>query len=87
MELERREEAKVFFKASIQNNRAGFGSVMREIALADLHAQLDADPENLGLLNAVASLYNIKKEYKKSIHKIHNRFLTFIHCCRGHPHC
>ena len=67
MELERREEAKVFFKASIQNNRAGFGSVMREIALADLHAQLDADPENLGLLNAVASFYNIKKEYKKAL--------------------
>ena len=67
MELERREEAKVFFKTSIQHNRAKFGSVMREIALADLHAQLDADPENLGLLNAVASFYNIKKEYKKAL--------------------
>ena len=40
---------------------------MQEIALIDLHSQLDADPENLGLLNAVASFYNIKKEYKKSL--------------------
>ena len=40
---------------------------MQEIALIDLHSQLDADPENLGLLNAVASFYNIRKDYKKSL--------------------
>jgi len=67
MELERRKEAKVFFKAAIKNNRAQFSSIVQEIALIDLHSQLDADPENLGLLNAVASFYNIKKEYKKSL--------------------
>ncbi|HIB44086.1 MAG TPA: spermidine synthase [Nitrospina sp.] len=67
MELERRKEAKVFFKAAIKNNRAQFSSIMQEIALVDLHSQLDADPENLGLLNAVASFYNIRKEYKKSL--------------------
>ena len=67
MELERRKEAKVFFKAAIKNNRAQFSSIIQEIALIDLHSQLDADPENLGLLNAVASFYNIKKEYKKSL--------------------
>ncbi len=67
MELGRREEAKAFFKAASKNNRGQFGSVMQEFALVDLHAKLDADPENPGLLNAVARFYNIKKEYQKSL--------------------
>lgn len=67
MELERREEAKAFFKTATKNNRAQFGSSMQEFALVDLHAQLDTDPENIGLLNAVAAFYNIKKEYGKSL--------------------
>ena len=40
---------------------------MQEFALVELHAQLDADPENLGLLNSVAAFYNMKKEYGKSL--------------------
>ena len=40
---------------------------MQEVALIDLHTQLDADPENPGLLNAIAAFYNIKKEYGKSL--------------------
>ncbi len=67
MKLERRKEAKIFFKAAIKNNRAQFTSILQEIALIDLHSQLDSDPENLGLLNSVAAFYNIKKEYKKSL--------------------
>jgi tetratricopeptide (TPR) repeat protein len=67
MELGRREEAKAFFKTASKNNRGQFGSVMQEFALVDLHAKLDADPKNPGLLNAVARFYNIKKEYQKSL--------------------
>ncbi len=67
MEMGRREEAKAFFKTASKNNRGQFGSVMQEFALVDLHAKLDADPESLGLLNAVARFYNIKKEYQKSL--------------------
>jgi tetratricopeptide (TPR) repeat protein len=67
MELGRREEAKVFFKTAAKNNRAQFRSVMQEVALVDLHARLDADPQNLNLLNSVAAFYNIKKEYRKSL--------------------
>ena len=67
MELGRREEAKVFFKTAAKNNRAQFRSVMQEVALVDLHARLDADPQNLNLLNSVAAFYNIKKEYQKSL--------------------
>ena len=67
MELERRGEAKAFLKAATKDNRAQFGSAMQEFALVDLHAQLDADPENLGLLNSLAAFYNIKKEYRKSL--------------------
>jgi tetratricopeptide (TPR) repeat protein len=67
MELGRREEAKVFFKTAAKNNRAQFRFVMQEVALVDLHARLDADPQNLNLLNSVAAFYNIKKEYQKSL--------------------
>jgi len=67
MELGRREEARAFFKAATKNNRAQFSSIIQEFALVDLHAQLDADPESLGLLNSVAAFYNIKKEYRKSL--------------------
>lgn len=67
MELGRREEAKVFFKAAAKNNRAQFSASMQESALVDLHAQLVADPQNVGLLNSVAAFYNIKKEYGKSL--------------------
>ena len=67
MELERRQEAKAFFKAATKNNRVQFGSSMRDFALVDLHAKLDAAPKNIGLLNAVAAFYNIKKEYGKSL--------------------
>ncbi|SVD53190.1 uncharacterized protein METZ01_LOCUS406044, partial [marine metagenome] len=74
MELGRREAARSYFKAATKNNRAQFGSSMQEFALVDLHAQLDADPENLGLLNSVAAFYNIKKEYGKSF-KYSNKVL------------
>ena len=67
LELGRREEAKVFFKAAAKNNRAQFSASMQESALVDLHTQLVADPQNVGLLNAVAAFYNIKKEYGKSL--------------------
>ena len=56
-----------FFKAATQNNPAQLGSSMQEFALVDLHAKLDADPGNLGLLNSVSAFYNIKKEYRKSL--------------------
>ena len=65
IELERFEEAKVFFKTAIKNNRAKFSSILQEIALVDLLAKLNDDLENIGLLNSVAAFYNIKKEYKK----------------------
>ncbi len=67
VELERFEEAKVFFKTAIKNNRAQFSSILQEIALVDLLAKLNDDLENIGLLNSVAAFYNIKKEYKKSL--------------------
>ena len=67
IELERFEEAKVFFKTAIKNNRAQFSSILQEIALVDLLAKLNEDLENIGLLNSVAAFYNIKKEYKKSL--------------------
>jgi len=67
IELERFEEAKVFFKTAIKNNRAQFSSILQEIALVDLLTKLNEDLENIGLLNSVAAFYNIKKEYKKSL--------------------
>jgi spermidine synthase/tetratricopeptide (TPR) repeat protein len=67
VELERFEEAKVFFKTAIKNNRAQFSSILQEIALVDLLAKLNDDLENIGLLNSVSAFYNIKKEYKKSL--------------------
>ena len=67
IELERFEEAKVFFKTAIKNNRAQFSSILQEIALVDLFTKLNEDRENIGLLNSVAAFYNIKKEYKKSL--------------------
>ena len=67
IELERFEEAKVFFKTAIKNNRAQFSSILQEIALVDLLTKLNEDRENIGLLNSVAAFYNIKKEYKKSL--------------------
>jgi tetratricopeptide (TPR) repeat protein len=67
VELERFEEAKVFFKTAIKNNRAQFSSILQEIALVDLLAKLNDDLENIGLLNSVSAFYNIKKQYKKSL--------------------
>ena len=67
MELGRQKEAKTYFKTTVKNNPAQLREVMQELALIDLHARLKADPENLGLLNAVAQFYNMKKEFQKSL--------------------
>ena len=67
IELERFEEAKVFFKTAIKNNRAQFSTILQEIALVDLLTKLNDDLENIGLLNSVSAFYNIKKQYKKSL--------------------
>jgi tetratricopeptide (TPR) repeat protein len=67
MELGRQKEAKTYFKTTVKNNPAQLRGVMQELALIDLHARLKADPENLGLLNAVAQFYNMKKEFQKSL--------------------
>ncbi len=61
MELGRQKEAKTYFKTTVKNDPAQLRGVMQELALIDLHARLKADPENLGLLNAVAQFYNIEK--------------------------
>ncbi|KMP11811.1 spermidine synthase [Candidatus Nitromaritima sp. SCGC AAA799-C22] len=67
MQLERRDEAKTYFETAARSNPAQLGAVMQELALIDLHARLDSDPENPSLLNAVAQFYNIKNEYRKSL--------------------
>jgi len=42
-------------------------SVMQEMGLIELLEKLKADPDNIGLINAVAQFYNVKNEFGKSL--------------------
>ncbi|MBI5427052.1 MAG: fused MFS/spermidine synthase [Nitrospinae bacterium] len=66
LEMGRRDEAKKHFESAVKKDPRQLRAVMQEIGLIDLLGKLDSDPDNPGLMNAVAQFYNVKSDYRKS---------------------
>ncbi|TDJ49324.1 MAG: tetratricopeptide repeat protein [Nitrospina sp.] len=67
MGLERWAEAKAVLRSVMKKDPRQLRSVMQEVGLIELLEKLQASPDNIGLLNAVAQFYNVKNEFGKSL--------------------
>ena len=67
MGLGRWAEAKAVLQSVVKKDPRQLRSVMQEVGLIELLQKLKTDPDNIGLINAVAQFYNVKNEFGKSL--------------------